>query len=317
MSYPYAAQHVSSGPDDVDVTPDRLHPSFHGSFDWHSSAHMQWSGLRLLQLAGNQLTPATREALTRMLADRWDPAKIQAEAAYLREHPSFERPYGWAWAATIAADAGSEWGSATRPLAEAVFDLVTEWLPRLAYPVRSGEHPNTAFGLALLYDAAGRLRRTDVQELIASSARAWFAEDKDYPAAWEPGGSDFLSAALTEADLMRRVLADNEFRGWLGAFLPGLGGAGDTLLSLPEVRDPSDGKGAHLLGLALYRAAALRRLAPYLDDGAQRRIAEATARNVAAVEEQIVTGGFMATHWLVSFALLAVTADEDTARDGN
>jgi len=41
-------------PDDVDVTPDRLHPRFHGSYDWHSSAHMQWFPGRLLTLAPDQ-----------------------------------------------------------------------------------------------------------------------------------------------------------------------------------------------------------------------------------------------------------------------
>ncbi|MBO0811079.1 MAG: DUF2891 family protein [Microlunatus sp.] len=39
--YPYAAGHTSRTADDVEVTPERLHPVFHGSFDWHSSAHMQ------------------------------------------------------------------------------------------------------------------------------------------------------------------------------------------------------------------------------------------------------------------------------------
>ena len=34
--FPWGSAHQSSGPDDVDVTPWRLHPAFHGCLDWHS-----------------------------------------------------------------------------------------------------------------------------------------------------------------------------------------------------------------------------------------------------------------------------------------
>jgi hypothetical protein len=66
----------------------------------------------------------------------------------------------------------------------------------------------------------------------------------------------------------------------------------------------------HLFGLALSRARQLRLTAPFLDAAARRRVVEATRRQVEQVEQEIVEGDFMSTHWLVSFALLAVTADE-------
>lgn len=319
-TYPYAAQHVSSGPHDVDVTPDRLHPAFHGCFDWHSSVHMQWSAIRILDLAGEVLEPATRDALSTLLDRRLTPGHCEAEAAYLREHPRFERPYGWAWVARLAAAAehsaagvGHDWGAATAPLREAAADLVRDWLPRVAYPVRSGEHANLAFALSLLHDAFGASGpgggRGQVIEVLRQRSLEWFAADRDYPVEWEPSGSDFLSPGLCEADLMRRVMPTREFAYWLGRFLPRLGAEGDPLLREPEVRDRSDGKAVHLFGLALSRAWQLRLLAPHLPGDRRARIADVTARHTARIEREIVAGDFMSTHWLVSFALLAATGE--------
>lgn len=312
--YPYGSAHVSRDARDTDVDPVRLHPSFYGSFDWHSSVHMHWSAVRLLTLASDQLSDSTRSRLVELLDSRLTAESLQTEATYLRERPSWERPYGWAWAAMLAGATvecplpeARLWAAALEPVADAVSDVLLAWLPRLAYPVRHGVHANTAFALSLCHEAYLGLGRLDVAEAVSAAARGWFGGDRDYPVAWEPNGSDFLSAALCEADLMRRVLPEPEFGDWLSAFLPGLGREGDPLLSVPAVLDRTDGQAVHLYGLGLSRAWQLRRLSPYLPDGARQRIASATARQVAVVEEEIVTGDFMSTHWLVSFALLAVT----------
>lgn len=315
-TYPYATQHVSGGPDDCDVTPWRLHPSFHGCFDWHSSCHMLWSSVQLLTLAPDHLDDAARGGLIRLLDDRLDPAKIAVEVDYLRDHPSFERPYGWGWAAMLAAAAhecplpeAHVWRTATRPLFDVVVELVGDWLPRLRYPVRSGEHSNVAFGLGLVLDAGAILGENSLEPLVTERAQFWFGEDRDFPAAWEPGGSDFLSPALTEADLMRRLLPAAEFRDWLADFLPDLDQPGHPLRVLPEVVDPTDGKGAHLLGLALSRAAALRSVSVAFDADARASIRATTHEHVESTAGHIVDGDFMATHWLVSFAILALTAN--------
>jgi len=315
--YPYGAAHVSSGPDDVDVTPARLHPAFHGCLDWHSSVHMQWSALRLLRLASSELGDESRAGLVAVLDERLSADHCMVEADYLRAHPGYERPYGWGWAALLAAEAAlsplagaDRWVSATRQVYDAVAGLVVDWMPRLAYPVRHGEHANTAFGLALVHEAARSLGDAATADAVEESALRWFGDDRTYPVRWEPGGSDFLSPALCEADLMRRVLPRDRFAGWLADFLPDLAADDDPLLTVPEVLDRTDGKAVHLFGLALSRAWQLRLLAPALPVDRGDRVAAATARQVAAVEREIVEGHFMSTHWLVSFALLAVTATD-------
>ncbi|WP_130866237.1 DUF2891 family protein [Acidipropionibacterium timonense] len=316
--YPWNASHLSMGPDDVDVTPERLHPAFHGCLDWHSSAHMQWSAVTLLDEAGAGLGSRTEADLAAELDGRLRTGAIAVECEYLARRRGFERPYGWGWAALLAARCASSahphapvWAQATAPLAGRIFTNVLDWLPRQVYPVRSGKHDNSAFGLGLCLDAARVLGRDDVVAAIGERAMEWFGADRDCPVVWEPGGSDFLSPALCEAHLMQRVLGPR-FDGWLGGFLPELGYDGDPLLTVPQVLDDADGQFVHLFGLALSRAWQLRALArgeaTGLDDAARERIEKAASTQIEAVERQIVDGDFMSTHWLVSFALQAVRA---------
>ena len=301
-TYPYATQHASTGPDDVDVTPDRLHPAFHGSYDWHSSAHMQWSLVTLLTLAPEEVGQRPVD----LLDQRLTPEAIATEATYLRTRPSYERPYGWAWAAMlVAATRKTQWADALTQLGDVIAELVLGWLPKQVYPVRHGAHLNSAFALALLHEAYGELGRPDVVEAIRLRALEWYGADTAYDTRFEPSGTDFLSPALTEAELMRRVLPSTEFADWLAAFLPGLGAdAHQHLLDVPVTLDSTDGQLAHLDGLALSRAWQLRAIAPalpYVGDA----LRAAADRQVEAVLPAVTDGDFMSTHWLVSFALLA------------
>lgn len=307
--FPYATMHVTASAADLRTDPRELHPAFRGSFDWHSSVHMQYSGLRLLD---DDLNDDARADLLALLDERLTADAIEREIAYLRANPHFERPYGWAWAAQLAAYAARSpvaaergWAAAVAPLGLHVLGRFDQWLPSLAYPVRHGEHSSTAFALLLARDAAGRLGRTSTATLIDERAIAWYGGDRDAPVDYEPSGSDFLSPSLCEAALMQQVLPAEQFRGWLGGFLPRLGDADDPLLRPTVVLDETDGKAVHLHGLALSRAWLLRSLSAGLDDDASARIAAATGDAVAVAAEAAVGGHFMSTHWLVTFVLLA------------
>lgn len=311
-AYPWVPGHVITGPDDTDLDPQRLHPAFHGSFDWHSCVHMLWSLVRLVDRHGDALGEDERAAAVALLGERLRAEHVAVEVDYLRDRPAFERPYGWAWAAQLVAAASEAghphapvWATALAPLGEQVAELVLAWLPCQSYPVRHGKHQNDAFALTLLIDAYGRLGREDVVDACRARAVGWFAGDVDAPTGWEPGGTDFLSPALTEAVLMSRVMDGQEYAVWLAAFLPGLGeGRHAHLLAVPEVADRTDGQYAHLLGLSLSRAWQLREVAAYLPRGGDDLRTGAGAQE-AAVLDQITGGHFVATHWLVSFALLA------------
>lgn len=312
--YPNSPAHLMTSPDE-DIRPSTLHPAFHGAYDWHSSVHMHWLLVRLLRRHGG--TPAfPRTAPVIDVLDRHlTPANIAVEAAHLRDHPSFERPYGWSWLMALAAEcrayetaAGARWAEALAPGTAVVGTLLAGWLPKATYPVRHGNHPNSAFALGLLLDS-GELSAATT-EAVRQRLLAWFADDRDAPAHWEPSGQDFLSPALTEADAMRRVLDGERFAHWLDGFLPALRTGGPCPpLDVPVVSDPADPQIGHLLGLALSRAAALRPIAAALPDGPVRtRLARAADAHLAAGLPAVARDDFTTGHWLASFAALALDA---------
>lgn len=181
-----------------------------------------------------------------------------------------------------------------------------EFLPRLTYPIRSGAHSSTAFGLAFALDYASAAGHAPLREAIVARSLAFYAADRDAPAAWEPSGGDFLSPCLAEADLMRRVLPAEEFAEWLAAFLPNLAHGGPPQLLTPAtVSDRSDGQIVHLDGLNLSRAWCMWGVASALPtaDPRQPTLLAAAERHAAAGLAGVGSGDYMGEHWLGSFAL--------------
>jgi hypothetical protein len=303
--YPHKLDHVLDS--DADALPPRvLHPIFFGSFDWHSCVHGWWTLMTL-----RRLFPDLPEAgaIAVLADDSFTPAKVAAELAYL-ERPSsggFERPYGWAWLLylhlEVSRHADRPWASALAPLAAAFAERLKAYLAKLTYPIRVGTHFNTSFALILALEWADRF-----DPELAAAIRTWavakFANDRDCQA-WEPGGDEFLSSALTEALCMAQVLPPEDFRNWFGAFLPRLSGQEPATLFVPAtVSDRSDGKIAHLDGLNLSRAWCWRSVAPLLDPHAAA-LAVQTAEEHFASALPHLADSYMGEHWLVSFALLA------------
>jgi len=304
--YPHKLDHVLNGDGDA-LPPSVLHPVFFGSFDWHSCVHGYWMLLRLLRrFPGNPAAPEITALADRML----EPGKIAAERAYLDRPGSagFERPYGWAWLLALHGEAARHdagWGAALAPLAAAFADRFRAFLPKLSYPIRTGTHFNTAFALVLTLQWAER-HDPALAQSIRHRAHDWFGEDRDCQA-WEPGGDEFLSSALTEALLMRRVLGD-DFSGWFANFLPRLRQGEPASLFTPAfVSDRSDGKIAHLDGLNLSRAWCWRAVAEALPPELARIARDAADRHLDASLPH-VAGDYMGEHWLATFAALALEA---------
>ncbi len=290
-------------------SPRGLHPAFYGCFDWHSSVHGHWLLARLLkEFPGLKDAAAIRAVLAENLATE----NIRLEARYFQraEEKSFERTYGWAWLLKLAAELrgwddplARELESGLRPLAGLIVERWLEFLPKLAYPVRVGEHANTAFAMAFAWDYAVAAGDAELKALLEKRARDFFLADRGCPLGWEPSGTDFLSPCLEEADLMRRVLPPKEFQPWLRKFLPQLAD-GRFALAPGIVSDRSDGKLVHLDGLNFSRAWCLYGLARLKGLGHLRAVADAhLAHSLAAV-----TGSYEGEHWLATFALLALAA---------
>lgn len=312
--YPGKPDHTLGGDSDL-LPPRALHPAFHGSYDWHSCVHMHWLLARVRRLRPGL---PQRAAIDAVLDRHLTPANVAGECEYLaRPHAqSFERPYGWGWLLELARelarsgdDGARRWGDALAPLARAIVDRWLAYLPRADFPVRYGMHANSAFALALALDYARQVGEGPLAALCEAKARAWFGDDRDAPAAWEPSGFDFLSPSLVEAELMRRVLAPGEFAGWLAGFLPGFADGRPATLFVPAaVSDRSDPHIVHLDGLNLSRAWCLRGIASSLPEDDPRAFVatEAAARHLAAGEAGLGSGDYAGSHWLASFAALAL-----------
>jgi hypothetical protein len=313
--YPNKISHSLNS--DADVAPPRkLTPAFYGCYDWHSSVHGHWLLVRLVRTFPDaDFVQPAREALRQSLTAE----KITQEAAYLRAEgrSTFERPYGLSWLLQLTAELrdwddpqAKEIAANLQPLTEAAVERLSGWLPKLANPVRIGEHDQTAFALGLMLDYAGEAGDTKLAGLVESKSRQFYFNDKSCPLAYEPSGEDFLSPCLGEADLMRRVLPSHDFAVWLQSFLPQIPESGRSQWLQPVVSpDPSDPKLAHLDGLNLSRAWMLEGIAGSLPKSdkrlpAIRAAADAHKRaGLAAVTGEHYEGG----HWLGSFAVYLVT----------
>ena len=131
----------------------------------------------------------------------------------------------------------------------------------------------------------------------------------------EPGGDDFLSPCLTEADLMRRVLPPEEFARWLADFLPGLEeGEPAGLLSPARVTDRTDPKLVHLDGLNLSRAWSMRAIASALPAGSRARsvLVRAASLHADATLPHVTSGDYAGEHWLATFAVYLLSTPAPT-----
>jgi hypothetical protein len=217
-------------------------------------------------------------------------------------------------AAELARHENSARATTLAPLTAAFVKRFQTFLPLASYPVRVGTHFNTAFALRLTLDYAEGAGDAALATLCRQQAMLWHAADQDCQA-WEPSQDEFLSPALIQAALMRRVMAPESFSGWFDAFLPRLDRREPATLFHPaSVSDRSDGKIAHLDGLNLSRAWCWREIAAALPtDDIRHGIALEAAETHLDAALPHVTGDYMGEHWLASFALLALLADPRAA----
>lgn len=313
--YPNKPDHTINDGDDV-RGPRAMHPAFYGCFDWHSTVHGHWMLVHLMKLFPN--LPEARD-IRSALDSNLSEQNIAGEVAYLRQtnRASFERTYGWAWLLKLAEELhgwndedGRRWSRSLQPLADAFVEKYLAFLPKQNYPIRTGVHPNTAFGLAFALDYARAVGDRRLVFLIVERSRTYFGHDVNYPAAWEPGGEDFFSPALMEADLMRRVMSKTEFAAWFHRFLPGIARNQPKQLLQPAiVTDRTDPKLVHLDGLNLSRAWCMRSIAVALpaSDPARRILARSAAAHANAALPFIASGNYEGEHWLASFAVYMLT----------
>lgn len=309
VQYPNKLNQTLAGAEEI-AEPKVLHPAFYGCFDWHSSVHGHWTLVSLLRQFP-ELKKA--EEIRKKLQESLSEENIQAEVDYFsnEQESSFERTYGWAWLLKLAAELKAwddplarELERNLQPLTTLIEKKFMEFLPKLNYPIRVGEHTNTAFALALAYDYAEVAQNEKLKMLIEKRAKDFYLNDDDCPLSWEPGGFDFLSPCFSEIDIMRRVLPESAFKLWMQDFMPQLKKK-DFELEVAEVSDRTDGKLVHLDGLNFSRAWVLYGLAEKYPKQ-YGHLKEVADEHFAYSFPNLVGDSYEGGHWLGSFALYAL-----------
>lgn len=295
--------------DDSYLAPPRvLHPAFYGCFDWHSSVHGHWTLVTILHKFpdfkyNSEILDKLKKNITK--------ENIQKEIGYLNDNQNkdYERTYGWAWLFKLD-EALRESDSQEllilhenlSPLVELLSSKFIEFLDKLNYPIRVGEHSNIAFGMSFSYDYAKKYDEK-LAAKISEKAKQYFINDCGCPLTWEPGGTDFLSPCLQEASLMQKVLTEKEFRKWLKDFLPGFEKNPGNYIEPAIVSDRSDGKLAHLDGLNFSRAWCLFEMGKTINN---QKMIDLGEKHFNYSYEKMDSGEYAGAHWLASFALYAL-----------
>lgn len=298
------------------TNPQNYHPAFYGCYDWHSSVHGHWMLVRLLKSFPGMPEAATiRAKLAENLAA--DNIRVEQRIFFNKENKGFERIYGWSWLLQLQRELltwsdplGKTLARNVQPLAHQFSNAYIAFLDKLVYPIRVGEHTNLAFGLRLAWDYAATAKDTALQSAIRKAAMRFYAQDRDCPVSWEPGGYDFLSPCLEEADLMWRIMPANQYQQWVQAFLPGLFTNPITILHIAQVKDRTDGKLVHLDGLNLSRAWCLYGIARHVNRN-QAAITQLARQHLEAALPHVASGDYAGEHWLGSFAVYSLTIENN------
>lgn len=303
--------HVMNSDEDIKA-PRELYPAFYGCYDWHSSVHGHWLLVRMLNASRAKVDADT---IISKLNTSFSAENISGELANYQRNgmKSFERPYGIAWLLQLTAELrqstlpeAKEWLQNLLPLERQAVLNISDWLPKLSFPIRTGEHSQTAFAFGLMLDWSRIAKDPVFEELLTQQVKALYANDRDCPLAYEPSGQDFLSPCIAEADLMRRVMNKTAFAAWMDDFFPGLTAESDASWLFPAVvTDKTDGKLAHLDGLNTSRAWMLEGIISGLPNR-DARIAPlqlaAEAHRKAGLDAVLGDMHYAGSHWLGSFA---------------
>ena len=303
---------------DADLkTPKQLRPIFYGCFDWHSSVHGFWSIVKLMknfpELDQNN---EVRNELNQLITAE----NVAVEMAFFNDknNKNFERTYGWAWLLQLQMELNhwqdkdaQIWAKNLRPLSDLIIVRYKEYLPKLVYPIRTGTHDNTAFGLSLAIDYARSVNDKTFEKVIIDNANRLYLKDKSCNIAFEPSGSDFLSACLEEALIISKIQQNDEYKKWLKGFLPQLQKKNFDLKP-GVVSDRTDGHLVHLDGLNFSRATALYQIEHKLPE--LKHLNKIAQNHLNYSLNNITNDDYMGSHWLGTFALYALKTKHETEK---
>lgn len=316
VEFPNKTSHLADSKEDAQLLPHQLHPVFYGCLDWHSSLHGHWMLVKLLKQFPDL---ENKNEIIRVLNNSFQLEKMKAEAEYFGKYTAsnnYERTYGWAWLLKLDQELltwkdnenAKRWHEALQPLTTKIVSLWKAYLPKQTYPSRVGTHTNTSFGLCFALDWARASGDKEFAKQIEEKAKYFYLQEENTPAYLEPDGADFFSPSLETADLMRRVLPQNEFVKWLDKFYSQK--SIQRICEKPVVSDRSDYHIVHLDGLSFSRAWCMKGIASALPNKHPlKQLFEKRAQQyIQETLPEITNGGYGGEHWLASFAIYSLAA---------
>ena len=293
--------------------------AFYGCYDWHSAVNSTWM---MVALSKDYPDLPLRRLMQEKLTEHLGEKNIAGELEFFKTAKNFEKPYGYAWLLKLHAEL-STWNDPEaakltaniKPLQEFFSTKLIDYYDHLPVASRAGVHPNTAMSMVLVLDALSAVPNDKLKEAVVRNANRLFAADRDCPTAFEPGGTEFLSPCLAEAQLMSRILPREQFPQWLADFLPPLESPQFQTLAksvdVSRITDKEEFAGkSHLIGLAFDRAYAMTEVADALPakDARIVLLQQLAAINAAGGLKALPDAGYLGSHWLGTYAVLYLRA---------
>ncbi|MFW6083428.1 MAG: DUF2891 domain-containing protein [Thermoplasmatota archaeon] len=312
--FPHYVQYLDSV--DSFITPKEEHPLFYGCYDWHSSVHSHWNLVRQMRLFHDH--PLEDEILE-VLDRHFTKEKVSGEVEFFEDNRKFEKPYGWGWFLRLMSelylmyqDKAENWEEILHPLEEKIIELIEDEFLRQERPFRVGIHANSAFSLINILDYTRIKSDSNLEFKVMEKSKEFFLKDKSAPVEYEPTGWDFLSPILTEADLMRRVLDENEYVRWFEDFLPDLSKPDHTQFLEPIKVELDELMKYHLIGLNLSKAWCMNGIAAIIpvDHQYKNILKDSAEKHAKEGLKQAFSEDYGGSHWLLSFALYLFTINE-------
>ncbi len=307
--YPNGVRLTLSKPSEKTISPKGIYPAFYGCYDWHSAVHSHWQIVKGMQIVpdGSFVDRAVQALDTSLTAEN-----IATEMEWIATRKNFEMPYGMAWLLTLdaelktwGAESAKRWSDGLRPMVDHARERFIHYCHAMPMPNRGGLHNQSAFSLGLVWDVAQSQNDHELQELVESTGRRFYWADTHINLRYEPSAADFLSPSLSEADLMARVLTEDEYEIWLDLFEPN----GFDALEPVEVVDPSNGQLAHWAGLNFSRSWMLSRISKALspDHPLSDKLNQNAQKHLEAALPMAAHPDYMISHWVPTFAVYALT----------
>lgn len=296
--------------------PSKIWPSFYGCYDWHSSVHNHWCLVKLLKLY--PMLPEREDIINRLdFAFNKNQIIIEAQRVELMEKGDFEFPYGQSWFLKLAEELSSldhpkakTWLKNCKPLLKVIEEKHLSYWPSINEVRFSGSHDSPAMGISFALDYARTFGRKNLETVLISAARRFYAEKTNVPLDAEPFGWDFMSGYLLVADLMRKVYDEKEFSAWLMAYAPDLMDLSKVEEALIIKREKvHTGMKSHWDGFHLNRIWCLNGLMmdlPNLDPSLKAAWVSQMNAMWDYAQESIGKGNYDVDHWLSSFSVFAL-----------